>query len=166
LITNPLCGVQILTERLVTRERWPQATLSDRAPIRAKLAEALNLLDGSLIDRQRGLVRNAIAFLGPTYPVTFRQILATVGLEGVSSDQLGKLASSLATDLPVLASFDASGPPDIIASSLLEKTKLDPRVVEGIAALLRQTMGSGSTAIVGIEEYREPWELETPTEAS
>ena len=165
LISNPLCRIQIETERLVVRERWPQVPLSDPGPIREKLAGSLTGLDRALVDQQRGLVRNAIAFLGAAYPLTFRGLLAHIGLGGITNEQLSQL-STLPTVLPTAGPVRSSASPDSNASSLIDKSNLNPHLLDGIASLLRKTIGTGSTAIVGIEEYREPWELETAAEVA
>ena len=165
-ISNPLCRLQILTERLVTRERWPQILLGDSAPIRVKLLDSLSGMDNALVDQQRGLMRNAIAFLGSAYPVTFRRLLVAVGLGEITNEQLRLLVDSLAHTVPTLPPFHPSASPDATALSLIDKTNMDPQVIDGIASLLRQKMGTGSTAIVGIEEYREPWELETAADVT
>jgi hypothetical protein len=159
-ITNPLCRVQILTERLVTRQRWPQLPMSDPAPIRDKLVDSLSGMDDALVDQQRGLVRNAIAFLGGAYPVTFRRLLVVVGLGEITNEQLRSLAASLAAVVPTLPLLEPWASPDSSALILIDKTNMDPHVLDGIASLLRQSLGTAATALLGIEEYREPWELE------
>ena len=115
---------------------------------------------------QRGLVRNAIAFLGAAYPVTFRRLLSTVGIGDVTNEQLRQLMALLMTVVTPLPPLDSSSSPDTTALTLIDRTNMNQQVVDGIASLLRQKIGTGATAIVGIEEYREPWELETSAEVA
>jgi len=160
-ISNPLCLVQILTERLVIRERWPNVSLSDSSPLRDRLAETLSATNEALVDQERGLVRNAIGFLGSAYPVTFGKMLASVGLGVITREQLNELLLNLSPMVPSVLPLDSSNAPDVTALSLMDRTNMDVHLLDGIASLLRHTIGTGSTPIVGIEEYREPWELET-----
>jgi tetratricopeptide (TPR) repeat protein len=167
-IRSPLSRVQILTQRLALRERQP---MSDPEPIRAALAEALAPLDEAQMEDERGVVRKAIGFLGARYPLTFLRALRVVGLTGADGAVSGALA--------VLSKYFAGEPPwkspeDVhwwmlpgyLATLMPPGTEPDHRLIDDLAAFIRQDTGTiAAVTLAGIEEYREPWEMESSPEA-
>ncbi len=114
-------------------------------------------------------MRNAIALVAPVYPVTFRKLFAQVGLGNLGPADLIPLLVKLkyqGAAVPVSIDPGMTGPLlDQVVIKMIDDNPTRGDVTEEIAALMIPLLGTGSTALTGIDEYREPWELEAPPES-
>jgi hypothetical protein len=129
--------------------------------------------------RERSVVRTAATLLGPTYTAAFEKAMRSVGLGDSTSEQRQALARRLATwsppneasalaIKPLLADLNSPDVPlDELLPQLLNLREAQSEVLDTIARILAAQPHSLSAAnLAGIDAYREPWELELPSEAA
>jgi hypothetical protein len=157
---------------------------------RHALAEALSRLTEAEVDQERSLVRLALVRLGPHYPALLADLagrtvsdftsLARAGVVDLSPTVVSAI-DRLTDQLPQLRELVANlheadigtvifALVDILAQQS-EPDAPEPRSVtplaEAVLAILRAegTSLSGSS-LAGIDDYREPWELESASEVT
>jgi tetratricopeptide (TPR) repeat protein len=168
-IEDPLCRVQILTERMMIRQ--DRTELSASQPIRARLAEVFAMLNEAQMDRERGLIRNALSFLGSEYPVSFRRGFEAVGLGDLAPKRASRLLDFVMprlvqTVVQIALAMKEDQSIEPMVRQALKQSPSNASLIDGIAEALNPGRSStGSATLAGIEEYREAWELEAPREA-
>lgn len=165
-IADPLCRIQILTQRLRLLRRRKASDNGSAAALRDLLAHNLLRLNAEQMDRERVLVRLAVSELGPEHLHAVRHVVEAVGLGSLEiprsemdlrSVLVGKGPSAPTTHQPL--------------ESLLRKAFQEPENGGGaasavIAALRSENLSLDAANLAGIEEYRDRWELEISAEAS
>jgi hypothetical protein len=129
-------------------------------------------LDETEMSKERGIVRKAVGYLGAEYPLTFLRALRVVD---ITTDQ-----SQVKDVLAILAKYFTGAPPwagvtDVSWWKLQDYLDLasppdrepDPHLVGDLAAFISASGGTlSAVTLAGIDEYREPWELEVPPETA
>jgi hypothetical protein len=184
-----LARVQALTEILgvLNPQDLTDVDVPEVARRRRALSEALGRLTEVEVDQESSLIRLALVRLGPHYPsLTFDLANRTVSdliylvntgavdltpavesIGGKVIDELGYLAAvdgaaivgalidQLGADLAQLSATDA-----------LAVQSITP-IVEAVLVLLRAEGSSLSgSSLAGLDDYREPWELESTREVA
>jgi hypothetical protein len=164
-IADPLCRLQILTQRLLLLRRGKGSAHGAAAVLRDVLAHDLSLLDAEQMDRERVLVRIAVAELGPEHLPVVRRAIEAVGIGSLVNPQTEpSLRSALAGEGPPAP---ADQPLGSLIRKAFQETRRAARAAEAVIAALRsEDLSLDAANLAGIEEYRERWELEISTEAS
>lgn len=160
-MAKPLCRFQILTgfaQLLRTLEVPNQPKLSD---VCAKLAEVFGQLDSQSLMFDTTLTRAALAVLGADYPNTFRRGIEIVGIGELDVSSQIALREELAT---VLGNTIPSKLDEAVLLAI-EKSHQDQLLISKIAEIIAiQGYLLDAANLAGIEDYREPWEIETSPE--
>jgi tetratricopeptide (TPR) repeat protein len=177
-LSSPLPFVQALTELVDVKDALK---LPDASETRGDLASALSQLEEWEVDKERALVRLALARLGPAYPAALRSLLPFV-----IYDWTAMMGFGLIDVRPALAEVErvlrASEQPRLlrlanlirenrgseaaarrVAQSIIDfigAKPQDPHEVEAVFYLLQAERASLREAtLAGLESYKEPWEF-------
>jgi len=185
-IVDPRCRMQILTALISLGKRRPEALSSEEvARHQADLAALLATARDSDLDSERGLSRAAGLGLGSGYPREFTRVLRLVGLGPTTSEEAAELTEGL-REWVRSRSHDGTSPTQVTDSGFvlsdlnrkdLDLNRLIPLLLDWTEAhavilpllekvLRNQGMALSAANLAGIDEYREPWELELSPEAA
>lgn len=187
---STLAYAQTLTEMLGVLNPLDQADpdAPEVSTIRHTLSGALGRLTEAEVAQESSLVRLALVRLGPHYPALLADLadrtifdlvyLARSGHADLTQ-AIGQVAESLAGQLPRLRDLTA-GPVGPDTEALVEELvqnlarqsgpeatdpQLTPSLAEAVLTVLRSEEASLSgSSLAGLDDYREPWELETTRE--
>jgi tetratricopeptide (TPR) repeat protein len=191
-IRSALAQVQALTEILgiLNPQDVTDVGVPEIGMTRHKLSEALGRLAEAEVDQERSLVRLALVRLGPHYPALIADLarstifdlsyFARAGLVDLIP-AVQSVAESLNDEWPELRDLAANPRQadietliSVLVDTLAQQSKPDatePRSVtplaEAVLVFLRTegTSLSGSS-LAGLDDYREPWELESTREVA
>ena len=158
---KPLCRFQILTglaQLLHSREIPSQRSLGD---VCAQLAEVFGQLDFQALMFDTTLTRAALAVLGADYPNAFRRGLEIVGIGDLDVSSQATLREELETVLDK----NMPGKLDEAALLAIDESHQDHLLLAKMAEILAaQGYSLAAANLAGIEDYREPWEIQTSPE--
>lgn len=177
---SALAHVQALTEilGLLNPDDEADARAAEVGPVRHRLSEALVRLTGSEVSAERSLVRLALVRLGPHYPQRVAELAPLTAFDLVYLAERGMIDLSSAVE-PIVAGLSAESeqpqrqwPTDVggLIDELVHALERQPgseHVIAAVLALLRAEGASLSGAsLAGLDDYREPWELEVIREVA
>ena len=177
-ITDPFCRLQILAQQLLLRsDRRARFATDDTPQLRDRLAAVFSRIPDGDLDRERSLTRIALALIGPGYINDFARGVRAVGvgrLDAAARREIADCITSIgeaATESEVAALIDDLRHESIDASQLIDRCLRIPAVRSAVAPALlhvlnRQPHSLEAANLSGIDEYRQPWELELPQEAA
>ena len=162
-IADPLCRLQILTQRLLLLRR--RGLEGGAEVLRDVLARTLQRLDEVHMDREPALVRLAVSELAPEqWPGLLRKIVEAVGIGALEPGAESALRAALSAE--GLPQSQSSSLDALLHRELATSKDTGPIGAAVIAALRSQGLTLDAANLAGIEEYREPWETEISEEAS
>ena len=189
---SALAHVQALTEILgaLNPQDVTDVNVPEIGTVRHALSEALSRLTEAEVDQERSLVRLALVRLGPHYPALVSDLarrtifdlvyLARSGLVDLTP-AVEPVLEIVTNELPQLSDLvddphglDIEALINRLVETLAEQSDpgaTEPRFItplaEALLAFLRTEGASLSgSSLAGLDDYREPWELESTREVA
>lgn len=163
-IADPLCRLQILTQRLLLLRRRGEDKDGAAEILRNVLARTMQRLDAGQMDRERVLVRIAASELDPEkWPGLLRTLVEAVGIGSLKPEAESTLREALSAEV---SSQPRSSVDSLLRRAFAASKDTSPIGAAVIEALRSQALNLDSANLAGIEEYREAWEKTLSDEES